>query len=231
MSTVLGWRGRPIRLLALLLSVAVCTSILVTVNARPASAHYPTAPCLAEYVGYQEYQFFTDGTEDYIVYECRRTINTPYLYYWQMTGINNLKEQAEAFKKSIIRFVRDEVWQGIVTGGFGVFQESPYDRAHVRYEGAFDLRNWQGSRIYRQMGVHLVAKHYVNGGWYSCGDTGWKNSSTTVSSFSYSFYTLNSNCGGTIKLYTAAHFLQQSTGTWWTSSWVETGPYTILPPV
>lgn len=231
MSTVIGRRGRPLQLLALLLSAVICTSIVVATDVRPALAHYPTSPCLADYEGYVEYQVFGDGTEDYIVYECRRTINTPYLYYWQMTEINNFREQAEAFKKSIIRFIKDGVWQGIVTGGFGVFQESPYDRAHVRYESAFDLRNWQGSRINRDMGIHMVAKHYVNGTWERCGDTGWKNASSPRSSFSYSFYTLNANCGGTIKLFTAAHFYQLSTNSWWTSPWVETGPYTILPPV
>jgi len=201
--------------------------MLVGVMARPAVAHMPIGLCASLNEGDRQYQFANDGTEDYAIWECSKTKFSPYLYYWKLDSINNLEEQLEAFKKSILRFSRDEIWQGILQGGFGVFREGPYDRAHIRYEGAFDLRNWQGDRISRDMGVHMV-KHSVSGAPYAaCADTGWKDASSPTSGFSYTSWKLTSSCSGTIKLFTRAHFFQLSTNTWWTSGWMETGPFTI----
>lgn len=217
------------RFLTLLIAAALGTLVLVGVPARPAAAHIPAGPCTADYEGIRQIQFMNDGTDDFIVWECTKTATVsgrPSFYYWRMSEFDNIEAHLEAVKKGIVRYVKDGVWQGVVTGGFGVFQASSRDRAHTRYESAFDLRNWSGTPISRQIGVHMVADHLVGGAWQRCGDTGWKDS--TGSKMSYGFYKLHSTCGGTIRLRYRAHFLSVTTNTWWTSPWQTAGPYTII---
>jgi hypothetical protein len=220
-----GVRRRPLRIGSRLFAAAALgASLLVGVSAGPAAAHMPIGACAYEHQ--TQYQIAGDGTEDYAVWECTKTKVAPYYLYWKLSSISNFKEQREAFKSGIGRFVRDEIWSGIVQGGFGIFYEGPYDRAHIRYEGSFDLRNWQGGRINRNMGVHMVLKHSVSGGPYTaCADTGWKDASSPTSGVSYTSWKLRTSCTGSVVLYTRAHFFQLSTSTWWTSSWIKAGPY------
>jgi hypothetical protein len=229
LSTTLTDQPWPRRLLTLLVAAALGTLMLVVVPAGPAEAHIPAGPCTADYEGIRQIQFMNDGTDDFIVWECTKTVTVagrPDFYYWRASEFDNIEAHLEAVKKGIVRYTKDGVWQGIVTGGFGVFQASSRDRAHTRYEAAFDIRHWSGAPATREIGVHMVADHLVGGSWERCGDTGWKNS--TGSKMSYGFYKLHSTCGGTIRLQYRAHFLQHSTNTWWTSPWRTAGPYSII---
>lgn len=221
-------RRRPAILPVLL--VALSTALVSAVAVRPAAAEIPLGACTEQNEHEQDWEFIEDGTADYVVWECTKTKTTPTLYYWRVAGFRNLDEDLEAYKNSAWRFSRDEVWHGLVTGGFGVFSTSRVHRPHIRFAGSFDLRNWQGSAINRNMGVHMVAKHSVDGGvtWTSCGDTGWKDASSSRSRFSYEFWELNSSCGPRVELYVQAHFYQLSTSSWWTSPWEKIGPYTLL---
>jgi hypothetical protein len=221
------WRPR---IVSLLLTATVGASLLAGVIARPAAAEIPLGACTSYNVGEQDPETIGDGTEDYVIWECTKGKTTPIVYYWKLVDIRNVREDAEALREGIVKFVRTNVWIGLVTGGFGVFAATPYHRAHIRVVGAFDLRNWSGTPINRNMGIHMVLQSSHNGGatWASCADTGWKDASSATSKYSYEFYRLTSTCDGTIRLLTQAHFFQLSTNTWWTSSFVTAGPYTII---
>jgi hypothetical protein len=221
-------RGMPNRTSWVLLTAFLCVSASL-MTAQPAAAEIPpfipctpynSAPPLP--VGQREPQIADDGTGDYAIWECKRSKNTPYIYYWQMTEINNFEEQAEAIGRSASRYIRDGVWEGLVQGGFGIFQSSESHRAHLRYEGSFELWDWnRDSTLRRDMGVHMVLKHSVSGGpWTNCGDTGWKNAPEPRARTSYTFYKLTSSCPGRLQLFTQAHFFQISTHSWWTSPWL-----------
>lgn len=228
MTLVRHWR-LPLRLVMLFMTALLGSSLLVAVAARPAAAAIPTDPCNAQYEHLLSYEFPNDGTRDYIVWECTKTVSTPIIYYWRLHKVGNLDDDLEAMKESVVRFTANEIWSGIVTSGFGVLKSGVH-RAHTRYVGAFALTNWSGNPIKRDMGVYMVVKHSLDGGatWGTCAQTGWKDASSPTSAYSYEFYKLNSDCGGEIELFTKAHFYRLSTNSWWTSSWVKAGPYTIL---
>lgn len=219
---------RRLRLLLLLLSTATCTFTLIAVSARPAAAHIPIKICSSLNEGDPYRQYLSDGTSDYVDWKCLKTTdpNFPVYHYWKIVGMGNTDDEMESSEESLGKFWGDQVWQGLVIGGFGVFPAGVH-RAHIRVEGAFQLRYWSGSPLSRDMGVQLVLRRYVNGAWQTCKDTGWKNASAT-SQFSYTFWMLISDCNGTIRLSTRAHFFKESTQTWWTSDWVRTDPYTII---
>jgi hypothetical protein len=212
------------------LLVALSIALISTVTIRPAWADIPpAAPCTEKYEHAQDWEFVDDGTNDYVIWECTKTKTTPTLYYWRAADFRNLDEDLEALRKSPWRFAREQVWMGLVTGGFGVFSTNRVHRPHIRFAGSFDLRDWQGAPIKRDMGVHMVAKHSVDGvTWSSCGDTGWKNASSARSRFSYEFWELNSSCGPWVTLYIQAHFYQLSTHSWWTSPWEQVASYKII---
>jgi hypothetical protein len=221
-------RWRPATLPVLL--VTLSTALLTAVAVRPAAADIPTGPCTEQNEHEQDWEFIDDGTADYVVWECTKTKTTPTLYYWRVADFRNLDEDLEAYKTGRWRFAKDQVWFGLVTGGFGVFSTSHKHRPHIRFAGSFDLRNWSGSAISRDMGLHLNAKHSTDGGvtWTSCGDTGWKYASSARSRFSYEFWELNSSCGPRVQLWVQARFYQLSTGTWWISPAENVGSYTII---
>jgi hypothetical protein len=221
-STTVSRHRTLVRALSLLVSAVVCASTYVFATAQPAAAEIPPLIACTPYnVGQQWYQFATDGTADYAVWECEKSRNTPYIYHWQLSSIDNLDEQAEAFGRSATRFIRDGVWEGLVQGGFGIFAASESHRAHLRYEGSFELWDWnRDATLRRDMGVHMVLKNQVGGTWRTCGDTGWKNSPEPQARTSYTFYKLTSSCPGTLQLFVRAHFFQLSTNSWWTSPWV-----------
>jgi hypothetical protein len=221
LSTALGQRRWPRRLLSLLLSTAVCTSMLVAVVASPAAAHYPIdLVCAERFKGQKYIQWANDGTEDYAIWVCSQGTHPPYPYYWRLSGISNAKEQLKKIGRGIKAFTKGGIWAGIVQGAVAQFSEGSYDRAHIRFEGSFNLQDWQGGDLNRDMGVHMVLKHYVNGAWSACADTGWKDASSPTFAVSYTSWKLTSSCTGDIQVSTRAHFFQQSTNSWWTSDWI-----------
>ena len=228
MTLIRHWR-LPLRFVMLFMTAVLGSSLFVAVAARPAAAAIPTDPCYSGTEGLISYEFFGDGTNDYVAWECTKTVSTPIIYYWRLHKIGNLDDDLEAMKESVVRFGEDELWSGIVTSGFGVLRSGAH-RAHVRYVGAFDLKNWSGNPIKRDMGVYMVVKHSLDGGgtWGTCAQTGWKDASSAASVYSYEFYKLTSDCGGQVELFTKAHFYKLTTSSWWTSPWVKAGPYTIL---
>ncbi len=230
MSAKLRHRPRWPRLLSLLLSTVACAFVLV-VPAQPAAAHIPLIACGAHNEHQAYLQVMSDGTGDRILWICTKTTHPslPKFYYWKLDSIGNLHDDLEAMRDGLGRYYVNEVWNGIVQGGFGVFTAGTH-RAHIRVEGSFDLRNWSGVPIDRSIGVHLVLKHKVGSTWASCGDTGWKNAPSARSVYSYTFWKLNSSCSGTIQLHTRGRFFSLGSQSWWTSPWVLTPAYTIRPP-
>ena len=79
--------------------------------------------------------------------------------------MGNTDDEMEGSEESLGKFWGNQVWQGLVIGGFGVFPAGVH-HAHISVEGAFQLRYWSGSPLSRDMGVQLVLRRYVNGAWF-----------------------------------------------------------------
>jgi hypothetical protein len=241
-TTVLGG-GRAVRRVRLLRGFSVVVSAIVLASAvgvataPPAAAEIPPFVICTEHnsspplpVGQRETQFAIDGTGDFAIWECRRTRSTPYLYYWQASDIGNNDEEAEDIGTTAKRFAGSVLWEALIQGGYAIFPTSTHHRAHLRYEGSFELWDGDGeSTLTRDMGVHMVLKHYSGGAWTACADTGWHNAPEPRARTSYTFYKLTASCPGSLQLFVQAHFFQLSTHTWWTSPWVAGKVHTPLP--
>ena len=147
------WR---LRLLPLLLSTTTCAFTLIVVSAQPAAAHIPVKICSSLNEGEPYRQYLSDGTSDYVDWKCLRTTdpNFPVYHYWKIVGMGNTDDEMEGSEESLGKFWGNQVWQGLVIGGFGVFPAGVH-RAHIRVEGAFQLRYWSGSPLSRDMGVQF----------------------------------------------------------------------------
>jgi len=228
-------RHRPIAyLLATVVGVATC----LVASPGPAEAHIPPLTlCISVNEGDTRFQTFVDGTEDMIIWRCtkgREIAGFPPFYYWkhQIVSTDPVTELKKRAKSAVIRVFKEGVWQGSLQSGLAAFGQSDVDRAHIRYVGSFDIQGWDGTPLNRDINVHMVAKHSLNGGgtWSTCGDTGWKATSSPKSEFSVEFYKLTSSCNGTVQVFTRARFMQVSTNTWWTSNFLATEPVVAPPP-
>jgi hypothetical protein len=202
----------------LTVALVLASGGLVGPAARPAAAE-PPFRCGPNFEGDTYRQDFND---EYIVWRCAYGAN--FAWWWVIHELGSDEERVDWE-----RYAGASVYQAILQSGIGRVGGPGL------FVAAYELRTPGGTRMPRILAVRMIIQYQSAGAWYTCSDTGWKQSPRATPQWEYwheygPIYG-RPKCGEhPNRVKAAGRFLSISTGQWVTNAWTYSRPIGLYSP-
>jgi hypothetical protein len=211
----------------LIASLLLASAVQVGPAARPAAA-WPPYDCEPQWADQTYTQYFND---EYIKYRC--AFGEHFRWWWVVEEVGSDDERLDWE-----RYAGAAVWQAVLQSGIGRGYgaddpDDPYDPGV--FTVAYELRTPGGTPMPRLLAVRMIIQYQSAGAWYTCSDTGWKQSPRATPQWEYwheygPIYG-RPKCGEhPYRVKAAGRFLSISTGQWVTNAWTYSRPIGLYSP-